>query len=326
MRQILLALGAVMAFGATAIPAAAQVKLRLAHALSTSEPVHKASEAFAKAVNERSGGKLRITVFPSEQLGPNKEVYEQVRHGAPIIQLADPAFMADYVPDLGVMNGPYLLDNPQQFKMLLASDWYKEMDKEMQKAGFRALSFNYFFGIRNMIGSKPFRSPADIKGVTVRIAPNPMWVETFKALGARGVPLPWTEVYSALAQNVVDAVEAPLGSLVGSKLQEQRKMLSLTGHFTAYVGLVMNEKIFESLSPDLQKILIEESVKAGEAMTATTIENDKKLIEDLKKQGVTVVSDVNVKAFRDATAPVYSAFPKWTPGLYPRIRKILDQK
>jgi tripartite ATP-independent transporter DctP family solute receptor len=325
MHKKVLALCAVMTFALSASQAAAQVKLRVAHALAPSEPIHRAVEGFAKAVTERTGGKVRVSVFPSEQLGPNKDVYEQVRQGAPIIQVADPGFMSDYVPDIGVMNGPYLTDDPRAFKALLGSDWYKEIQGQLQKAGFRALSFNYFFGARNMLGSKPFRTPADVAGVTTRIAPNPMWLETFKAMGARGVPLPWTEVYSALSQGVVDAVEAPLGSLVGSKLQEQRKVLSLTGHFTAYLGLVMNEKVFASLSPEVQKIMIEESVRAGDEMTRITIENDKKLLEDLKKQGVTVVSNVDIKAFRAATAPVYSAFPKWTPGLYPRIRKILDQ-
>lgn len=319
------AFGAVMALALAASPAFAQIKLRVAHALSTTEPIHLAVEGFAKAVTERTGGKVVVSVFPSEQLGPNKDVYEQVRQGAPIIQVADPGFMSDYVPDMGVMNGPYLIDDPRSFKALLDSDWYKEIQWQMKVAGFHALSFNYFFGSRNMLGSKPFRKPADIAGVTIRIAPNPMWLETFKALGARGVPLPWSEVYSALAQGVVDGVEAPLGSLVGSKLQEQRKVLSMTGHFTAYLGLVMNEKVFASLPADVQKILVEESARAGEQMTRMTLENDKKLLEDLKKQGVTVISDVDIKAYRAATAPVYSAFPKWTPGLYARVRKILDQ-
>ena len=300
------------------------VSLRVAHALAPTEPVNKAVEAFAAAVNERSEGRLNISVFPSEQLGINREIYEQVRQGAPIIQLADPGFMSDYIPDFGVMNGPYLLDDPTQFQKILDSEWYGNLQKRSAEAGFRPLSFNYFFGNRHMLGNKPFKSPSDLAGVTMRIAPNPIWVETFAALGARGTPLPWTEVYSALSQNVVEAVEGPLGSLVGSKLQEQRKTLSLTGHFTAFLGLVMNEKIFQSLDPDLQKILVEESVKAGNEMTETTLSNDKKLLEQLKSEGVTVVEDIDIPAFREATAKVYDAFPKWSPGVYTEIRAILD--
>lgn len=325
MHKILMAAIAASVVSLTPIVAFGQtVSLRVAHALAPTEPINAAVEAFAKAVNERSGGRLAISVFPSEQLGINREIYEQVRQGAPIIQVADPGFMSDYVPDFGVMNGPYLLDEPAQFQKILDSDWYAALETRSAEAGFRPLSFNYFFGNRHMLGNEPFKSPSDLSGVTMRISPNPIWVETFAALGARGTPLPWTEVYSALSQNVVEAVEAPLGSLVGSKLQEQRKTLSLTGHFTAFLGLVMSESIFKSLDPDLQQILIEESEKAGALMTETTLSNDTRLLEQLRSEGVTVVEDVDTPAFREATAKVYDAFPAWTPGVYTQIRTILE--
>jgi len=325
MHKILRAAIAASVLSLLPVVASAQtVNLRVAHALAPTEPINQAVEAFAKAVNERSDGRLNITVFPSEQLGINREVYEQVRHGAPIIQVADPGFMSDYVPDFGVMNGPYLLNAPEDFQKILDSEWYGKLIERSAEAGFRSLSFNYFFGNRHMLGNEPFKKPADLAGVTMRISPNPLWIETFAALGARGTPLPWTEVYSALSQNVVEAVEAPLGSLVGSKLQEQRKTLSLTGHFTAFLGLVMSEKIFNSLDPELQQILQEESVKAGTLMTETTLANDQKLLEQLKSQGVTVVEDIDVASFRETTAKVYDAFPKWTPGVYTEIRTILD--
>jgi tripartite ATP-independent transporter DctP family solute receptor len=309
MRKLSLALCATLALGLTSPLTFAQTKLRLSHSMSTNEPIHLAAEKFAKAVNARSGGKVQVTVFPSGQLGGNKEMYEQVRKGAPIIQVTDPAFLADYVPDFGILMAPYVVTGPDQFNKLLASDWYSEVNKELQKSNFHNLSFNYFFGTRHMLGNKPFRSVADLHGVTMRISPTVVSMETFKAIGSRNVALQWPEVYSALAQNVIDAVEAPIGSLVGSKLQEQRKTISLTGHFTAYIGLTMNQKIFEKLPADIQKILTEESIRAGDEMTA-----------------VTVVEDVNVADFRKATLPVYAAFPAWTPNLHTRIQKILEAK
>ncbi|KHJ54091.1 hypothetical protein LA66_11460 [Aureimonas altamirensis] len=304
--------------------AMAQTTLRVAHALSPSEPIHAAVTRFAEKVTERSDGRLRIQVFPSEQLGINREIYEQVRQGAPIIQVADPGFMADYVPDFGVMNGPYLLDDTADFQRILDSEWYEGLKAKAEEAGFRPLAFNYFFGNRHMLGAKPFRTPADLHGVTMRIAPNPIWVETFAALDARGTPLPWSEVYSALSQNVVEAVEAPMGSIVGARLTEQRQTLSMTRHFSAYLGLVMNERTFDGLDPDLQQILVEEAEAAGRMMTETTIANDEKLIEDLRQSGVEIIDDVDIDAFRQATAKVYEAFPDWSPGIYEEVRKVLS--
>lgn len=322
MRKLGIALCATLALGLYSSTSLAQTKLRLSHSMSTNEPIHHAAEKFAKAVNERTGGKVQVTVFPSGQLGGNKEMYEQVRKGAPIIQVTDPAFLSDYVPDFGILMAPYVVDTPAQFNKILASDWYQEVNKKLQEANFRNLSFNYFFGTRHMLGNKPFRTVDDLKGVTMRISPTVVSMETFKAIGSRNVALQWPEVYSALSQNVIDAVEAPLGSLVGSKLQEQRKTLSLTGHFTAFIGLTMNEKIFAKLPAETRQILLEEAVRAGDEMTAVTIENDKKILADLKRQGITVVDNVDIDSFRKATAPVYSAFPAWTPGLHARIQKI----
>ncbi|CAM5197107.1 Tripartite ATP-independent transporter DctP family solute receptor OS=Castellaniella defragrans OX=75697 GN=HNR28_003420 PE=3 SV=1 [Castellaniella defragrans] len=308
---------------APGLTSAKTVSLRIANELAPTEPINIVAREFAQAVNQRSDGRLNITVFPSSQLGTNNETYEQVRQGAPLIQVVDPGYLSDYVPDFGVLNGPYLLTDPAQFQKILDSDWFTQLKQHASDTGFHVLSFNYFFGRRHMLGDKPYPNAGALNGVTMRVQPNPLVVKTFQALGARGVALPWVEVYSALAQNVVSAVEAPLGSLVGAKLQEQRKVLTLTGHFTAFLGMAMNQKIFESLDPDLQKILTEESVKAGRRMTEMTIANDEKLLASLEEQGMTVVRDVDVDSYREATKKVYGEFPKWTPGSYDKIQAIL---
>lgn len=305
------------------LSAAKTVKLRIVDELAPSEPINIVARDFAKRVNERSKGLLNVSVFPSSQLGTNNETYEQVRQGAPLIQVIDPGYMSSYIADFGILNGPYLLNDPADFQKILDSDWFAQLEKKASAKGFHVLSFNYFFGKRHMLGDKPYPNAASLKGVTMRVQPNPLVVKTFEALGARGVALPWVEAYSALAQNVVNAVEAPLGSLVGAKLQEQRKVLTLTGHFTAFVGMAINEQVFNALDPELQKILTEESVAAGKRMTEMTIANDKKILAELEKEGITVVRDVDVSSYREATKKVYGEFPEWTPGSYDKIEALL---
>jgi TRAP-type C4-dicarboxylate transport system substrate-binding protein len=125
----------------------------------------------------------------------------------------------------------------------------------------------------------------------------------------------WSEVYNALQQHVVEGAEAPLGSLWGSKLQETRKVISLTGHFTAFVMWPINAAFFDKLPKDVQQILLEEGQKAGVEMTRLTLASQDEYLAKFKAAGVTVVSDVDIPAFQKATASVYKAFPKWTPGL-----------
>ena len=118
------------------------------------------------------------------------------------------------------------------------------------------------------------RKPEDMAGMTVRVPPNTMWLETFKAMGGRPTTVQWSEVYNALQQNVVTSAEAPLGSLWGSKLHEVRKVISMTGHFTAFVMWPINAGYFNKLAADVQRVLLEEGRRAGdekeEALAAGT--------------------------------------------------------
>jgi TRAP-type C4-dicarboxylate transport system substrate-binding protein len=152
-----------------------------------------------------------------------------------------------------------------------------------------------------------------------------MWIETFKAMGARPTTVQWSEVYNALQQNVVAAAEAPLGSLWGSKLQETRKVISTTGHFTAFTMWPMNINYFNKLPADVQKVLLEEGFKAGAEQTRLTLALQDDYISKFKAAGVTFVTDVDTAAFQKVTGPVYKAFPKWTPGLHETVMNALKK-
>ena len=308
-----------------ALPAVAQdtLRIRFAHSLSSTEPAHLAAEFFAKNVAQRTGNKVQIQLFPGEQLGPGKEVNEMIRQGANVMNITDPGYLSDFVPDIGVLNGPYLIKDPKDYNKLLASDWYKGVEKKMEGAGFKLIMANGFFGQRHLITDKPVRKPEDMAGMTVRVPPNTMWVETFKAMGARPTTVQWSEVYNALQQNVVAGAEAPLGSLWGSKLHETRKVISMTGHFTAFVMWPMNINYFNKLPADTQKILLEEGKKAGDEMTRLTLTLESDYVAKFKAAGVTFVPDVDLAAFQKSTAAVYKAFPKWTPGLHDTVMAAL---
>ena len=309
------------------LPAAAQnvVKIRFAHSLSATEPAHLAAEYFAKNVAARTSNRVQIQVFPGEQLGPGKEVNEMIRQGANVMNITDPGYLSDFVPDIGVLNGPYLIKDPKDYDKLLASDWYKSVEGKLNQAGFKLIMANGFFGQRHMISDKPIRKPEDAAGMTVRVPPNTMWIETFKSMGARPTTVQWSEVYNALQQNVVAAAEAPLGSLWGSKLHETRKVISMTGHFTAFVMWPINAGYFAKLPADVQQVLLEEGKKAGDHMTKLTLDQNQDYINKFKAAGVTFVTDVDLPAFQKATTGVYSAFPKWTPGLHGQVTKIVQR-
>ena len=303
--------------------AQAEIRIRFAHSLSTTEPAHLAAEFFARNVAARTANRVRIEVFPGEQLGSGRDVNEMIRQGANVMNITDPGYLSDFVPDVGILNGPYLVDNYDQFARLFASDWYKGVDAKLQQAGFRMIMMGAYFGARHMIADKPIRRPADIAAMTVRVPPNQMWIETFRSLGARPTTVQWSEIYNALQQNVVQAAEAPYGSLWGARLQEVRKTISTTGHFQALTGWPINNGYFNRLPAEVRTVLLEEGAKAGAEQTRLTNEMEAGFVERFKGAGVAIVTDVDIPAFREASAATYRAFPKWTPGLHEAVRKIL---
>src|SRR5215210_1922900 len=274
------------------------IKIRFAHSLSMTEPAHLAAEFFAKNVAARTNNRVQIQLFPGEQLGPGKEVNEMIRQGANVMNITDPGYLSDFVPDIGVLNGPYLVKDPKDYERLLASDWYKATEKKLEAAGFKLIMANGFFGQRHLLADKPVRKPEDMAGMTVRVPPNTMWIETFKAMGARPTTVQWSEIYNALQQNVVQGAEAPLGSLWGSKLQETRKYISMTGHFTAFLMWPINSSFFNKLPADMQQALLEEGKKAGDEMTRLTLELQNDYMDKFKAAGTTFVSDVDTAAFQ----------------------------
>lgn len=305
---------------------AAEFDIRLAHVTSDQEPIQQAMEHFAAKVAERTGGRVEITIFANGTLGTNPEVYEQVRAGAPIITISDPGFLSDFVPDFGVLGGPYLMDDPRDFQKLLDADFYQDMTERLRQEGqIELLALNWFFGNRNIITDSAVKSPQDTEGMTVRTPENIMWVETFAAMGSRPAQLAWSEVYTALASGIVDAAEAPLPSIYAAKLHEVKKTISLTGHFKGFTGLIINADYFNSLPADIQTALSEEAEAAGVFMTDLIISTEEEWIAKLESEGATVNRDVDTAAFREATSDVYSKFPSWTPGLYEQVRTVLDQ-
>jgi tripartite ATP-independent transporter DctP family solute receptor len=314
------------ALGLSAISAsAADYEIRLGHVTSDKEPIQQAMEVFAKNVAERTDGRVEITIYPNALLGTNPEVYEQLRSGAPVMTISDPGYLSDFVADFGVLGGPYLMADPRDFSKIIESDLYDGMKNRLrEESGIELLALNWLFGSRHMVTDKAISSPEDIKGMTFRTPPNTMWVETFDAMGARPTQLAWAEVYTGLSSGVVDGAEAPLPSIYGAKLHEAKKVISLTGHFKGFTGLIISSDYFATLPDDIQAVLAEEAVNAGVYMTDLMLNSEEEWIKKLEAEGITFNRDVDIPAFQAITTDVYTKFPDWSDGLHDEVRKILD--
>jgi len=322
-----LALAALAVLGMSGAVLAQTIELRFATSVAnTEEPSYKAMATFAQRVEERSEGRIKITIFPGEQLGAQKKVNEMIAGGAAMMDMTDYGQLGQFSPDIGLLAGPYIYGSLEDAQRLFKSDVFKEMSEKLAAQGITIIMPNGLFGYRHLIADKPVREPADLANMTIRVPPSPVILEAFKALGARPTEIAWGEVYNALQTNVVNAAEAPFASIYGSKLNEVRKYVSMTSHQILFTAWVTNTAFFNGLPADLQAILKEEGARIADELTAATLASDDEFRAKLEAEGVTVIDDVDIPAFQVATKAAYDMVPNLTPGIVDRMRAAMAAK
>lgn len=300
---------AAVILGLACAAAQAQQKhsLKFNHVLGPKEPYHDGFLAWAKAVEARTKGGLKIDVFHSAQLGKEEDILEQIRAGANIGQNTDSARMGNYVPGIAVMNGPYFAETLEEVaKLRKAPTVIRWNDELAKKFGFKVVSFNWVQGYRHFFTNKPIRTPGDLQGLRIRTPPAPIWQESIRALGATPVAMAFGEMYPGLQQRAIDGVELVYNNIPGGKFYEVLKFASETRHIMLINFQVVSAKWFDSLPKDYQQALVEECDKAGEATSRRIFKLEDQVEQDLKKRGMTVV-EPDLAAFRKAGEKAYEA-------------------
>lgn len=315
----------ILAVGTLAVglasPAFAQdpVTLKVAYENHPGEPLDKVMHYWADLLKERSQGQILLELYPSSQLGAKNDVMEQAMMGMNVITLSDVAFLADYEPDLGVLFGPYLSSDPDKLFEIYESDWFKAKSDALKEKGVHLVMTNYLYGVRQLLAKKPVHTPEDLKGMKVRVPSNVMQIKTFEALGASPTPMPLGDVYPALTQGMIDGVENPISVLYGQKLHEQAKYLSMISYITNTSVWVGGEAFFSTLDPAVVAMIHETGYEAGLRSQKVAMEEDDRLIEQMKAAGVEVIYP-DVAPFREKALAVYEQFPEWSPNLYETIQ------
>ena len=311
------AFGALMAVSATGAWAA-DYTLNVNTALQMDDPLYKGLEEFKARVETRTQGKVAVRLFAGSQLGKAEDVLEQARGGAGVSVVVDGGRLAVYTKEFGVLGAPYLASGFDGVRKVVTSAQFEEWVEKLRKAsGLQVLSFNWWQGERHLLTNKPVKTPADLAGVRMRTPGAPVWMETIRAMGATPTPMGWAEVYPALQQRVIDAVEAQHPASYGSRLYEVTNHLTKTGHINLITGIVTSAAWFDKLPAEYRQVLREESLKAGDSASRATQASLDDFEKKMKEKGVTI-SEIDVTPFRQATAGVYEKLG------YSDLKKTLD--
>lgn len=317
-----LALGtALLAASLSAQAFAADHTLRLGSVLAPTDPLQIAAEGFKKSVEERSGGKVEVQLFPSSQLGDTQDMMDQAAAGANVGTFVEASRVSVFVPEFNVLVAPYAFKSVDELAQFVESDTFAGWNEQLkQKSGLTLLSFNWYQGARHMLTKKPIAKPADLSGVRVRTIGQPLWVETVSAMGAVATPLPWAEVYPSLQTGVIDGAEAQPSAIWGAKLYEVITDVTLTQHIYLMSGMLVSDAWMQSLPDDLRAIVAEESKRWGASALKANVDGAEKIFNDIRATGVNVTA-IDTAPFQQAVAPVWDKME--LTGLVAAVRKTL---
>lgn len=280
--------------------------IRLGHVLGDAHSWHVASSAFAKEVEEKTEGRVKIEVYPSGQLGTEKEVIEGMQIGTMDAGVIGSGSFQFVEPKFGIIEMPYAWTSREQAFAALDGKLGEELAALLQPKGIEVLAWweNGFRHITNNV--RPIAGPADLAGLKIRVTPDKVRLATFEQLGAQPAPLAFGELYSALQQGVFDAQENPLSIIDSSSFYEVQKYVSMTGHIWGAACLTVSSIAWSQISPEDQAVVREAAVKWGNEQRKMVAESEAGLTQKLQASGMQF-NDVDKAAFVEALAPIWES-------------------
>lgn len=284
--------------------------LRFGHVLTDQDAFHKAFVEWGKSVTEKTKGDLLVEVYPSAQLGVEEDVLEQMRRGSNVGWQTDAARLGNYVNEISVLNAPYFLENLEEVKKLFSSkavgEWNKKLEDQFK---IKIISFAYVQGYRSVFSNKMGKNPTDFKGMMIRTAGAPIWVQSVNSLGCKAVAVPYGELYNAIQTKVVDGCELPYAAAYNLKVFEVAKYILETKHIYQMNFLVCSADWFNKLPKEYQTLLIDEANKAGVKVSEQLQKDADGYKQKMIEKGMTYVpyDQMDINAFKKGGQAAYDA-------------------
>lgn len=295
--------------------------IKLAHVVNEKDGFHIAALKFKELVEQKTNGKVKVEIYPNASLGDERALIEGMQIGTVDMGVITNGPIANFMPQIAVFEMPFLFASSEQAYKVLDGEVGQKVLKSLESINLKGLAFAER-GFRNLTNSKrEVNKPADVAGLKIRVMENPVYIDTFKALGANTVPMAWTECLTALQQGTIDGQENPVGVIYSFKLYESQKHLTLTKHTYAPATILMSKKVFDSLSKETQDILAKSAQEA--AVYERKVNNDQMAdqIKALKEKGMQIIEQPDLASFQEAVKPVYEKYGSKFDSLIEEINK-----
>ncbi|MEL6133173.1 MAG: TRAP transporter substrate-binding protein [Bacteroidota bacterium] len=294
--------------------------LKLAHGLNIDHPVHQGMLFMAKRLVEKSNGKLRIEIYPSSQLGGERQCLELLQIGSLAMTKVSAAVMENFSPKIQVLGLPYMFRNRAHTYAVLDGQIGQELLEDSERYWLRGLAY-FDAGYRSFYTKeRPIHSPDDLEGLKIRVMESPVSMNLVRSLGGSPTPISWGELYTALQQGVVDGAENNPPSFYTSRHYEICKYYSLNEHTAVPDILVVGKVAWQSLSQEEQQWLMEAAYEATIEQRKLWQAAEKEALAKVQKQGVEIIRP-GKEAFFEKTEAMLESYQD-RPELYKLIQRI----
>jgi len=299
------------------------ITLRLAHVVNEQDGFHIAAVKFQDLVAERTEGAVNIELYPNASLGDERTLLEGMQIGTVDMGVITNGPVANFVEEMAVFELPFLFPSPQAAYDVLDGPIGQELLDKLSEVNLKGLAYAER-GFRNLTNSeRPVNAPEDMEGLRIRVMENPVYVDTFRALGANAIPMAWTEALTAMQQGTIDGQENPVNVIHSFKLYETQDYMTLSRHTYAPAIFVMGMPVWNKLPEAAQAVVVQAAQEAAEHERRVNAEMESEQLAELREAGMQINDTPDIEAFQAAVVPVYAKYGEKFGDYLPRILEAL---
>jgi TRAP-type transport system periplasmic protein len=275
--------------------------IRFGYGLNEQSNQGRAAKVFAEAVEKNSGGKMKVRAIGAAALGPDVQMQQALIGGAQEMMVGSTATLVGITKEMALWDTPFLFANAKEADAILDGPIGQKVMDKLQEKGLVGLAY-WENGFRNLTNTKrPVTKLEDLDGIKLRVMQNNVYLDSFKILGANAVPMPFSELFSALETKTVDGQENPFNTILSSKFYEVQKYLSVTNHVYSPWIVLVSKKWWDGLSKDEQKVLLDAAKTSRDFERKDTREEAARALTELKSKGMQIneVSPAESARMRD---------------------------
>lgn len=296
--------------------------IKIGHSDTVDNLVHVSLLNFKAYVEEKSGGKVKVDIYASEQLGSNAEMAEMLQMGSLDAMMMPQGQLANYALKINTIGMPFLFPNYDAVYKVLDGEIGDELVADLANSNMIQLAY-WENGLRQTTNSvRPINVPDDLKGLKIRTPEDKVTMAIFSALGASPAPLAFSELYLALQQNTFDGQENPVSNIHANNFQDVQKYLAMTNHKYECKNMIFSLSTWNKLPADIQELLLEAAKIYGDEHRKAIVDSADAMLADLEAAGMEVTYP-DTALFQEATQSVYTDFyaeNDWAEDLVNRIK------